>query len=102
MIRRPPRSTLFPYTTLFRSMGAIALQNRESVSVVVLVAVVERHDDRPRRHVAFAVKKPDEPVEGNDVIVAGEERGPARGISVGGGGRGVPGGGKGRGGGPRW
>src|SRR3712207_8291419 len=23
MIRRPPRSTLFPYTTLFRSMGAV-------------------------------------------------------------------------------
>src|SRR2546427_10973277 len=23
MIRRPPRSTLFPYTTLFRSTGAI-------------------------------------------------------------------------------
>src|SRR3712207_7710457 len=25
MIRRPPRSTLFPYTTLFRSYGAIWL-----------------------------------------------------------------------------
>src|SRR3712207_8857481 len=25
MIRRPPRSTLFPYTTLFRSRGAIHL-----------------------------------------------------------------------------
>src|SRR2546425_5791941 len=25
MIRRPPRSTLFPYTTLFRSRGTIAL-----------------------------------------------------------------------------
>src|SRR3989441_9327131 len=25
MIRRPPRSTLFPYTTLFRSDGAAAL-----------------------------------------------------------------------------
>src|SRR2546422_3069848 len=25
MIRRPPRSTLFPYTTLFRSPGAKAL-----------------------------------------------------------------------------
>src|SRR6516225_7051036 len=25
MIRRPPRSTLFPYTTLFRSMGATHL-----------------------------------------------------------------------------
>src|SRR5687768_17783703 len=24
MIRRPPRSTLFPYTTLFRSLGGIA------------------------------------------------------------------------------
>src|SRR2546430_12524265 len=25
MIRRPPRSTLFPYTTLFRSDGSISL-----------------------------------------------------------------------------
>src|SRR3712207_2308804 len=25
MIRRPPRSTLFPYTTLFRSIGAILI-----------------------------------------------------------------------------
>src|SRR2546430_13597229 len=25
MIRRPPRSTLFPYTTLFRSLAALAL-----------------------------------------------------------------------------
>src|SRR5260221_14722973 len=24
MIRRPPRSTLFPYTTLFRSVGIVA------------------------------------------------------------------------------
>src|SRR2546427_9870085 len=27
MIRRPPRSTLFPYTTLFRSLGRGALQD---------------------------------------------------------------------------
>src|SRR3712207_8503970 len=27
MIRRPPRSTLFPYTTLFRSYGASALRD---------------------------------------------------------------------------
>src|SRR5260221_1666066 len=26
MIRRPPRSTLFPYTTLFRSSGSVALR----------------------------------------------------------------------------
>src|SRR3712207_8592223 len=28
MIRRPPRSTLFPYTTLFRSPGATTLTDR--------------------------------------------------------------------------
>src|SRR3712207_7663627 len=28
MIRRPPRSTLFPYTTLFRSMHNFNLQRR--------------------------------------------------------------------------
>src|SRR3712207_7648271 len=28
MIRRPPRSTLFPYTTLFRSKGKLIVSNR--------------------------------------------------------------------------
>src|SRR5258708_13948632 len=28
MIRRPPRSTLFPYTTLFRSIVEVALDQR--------------------------------------------------------------------------
>src|SRR2546425_8833274 len=28
MIRRPPRSTLFPYTTLFRSLAAIGGENQ--------------------------------------------------------------------------
>src|SRR5438552_5921452 len=33
MIRRPPRSTLFPYTTLFRSCGPLArVARRESLS----------------------------------------------------------------------
>ena len=26
MIRRPPRSTLFPYTTLFRSQAAVVVE----------------------------------------------------------------------------
>src|SRR3712207_6996658 len=29
MIRRPPRSTLFPYTTLFRSNAVVAMNVRE-------------------------------------------------------------------------
>src|SRR5688572_32460832 len=33
MIRRPPRSTLFPYTTLFRSSGLVQLDNGEQVHI---------------------------------------------------------------------
>src|SRR3989442_9735441 len=41
MIRRPPRSTLFPYTTLFRSLGrAVNGQVHERRSGLELVAVV--------------------------------------------------------------
>src|SRR2546425_288020 len=37
MIRRPPRSTLFPYTTLFRSLGAADLPaGRDAVLTVAL------------------------------------------------------------------
>src|SRR2546427_2694370 len=32
MIRRPPRSTLFPYTTLFRSVGAVHPDPRPGVT----------------------------------------------------------------------
>src|SRR3712207_8273846 len=34
MIRRPPRSTLFPYTTLFRSLEALALDRVNRVEAV--------------------------------------------------------------------
>src|SRR5256885_11349140 len=44
MIRRPPRSTLFPYTTLFRSLPGEELEGRIVVDVAILyqaaVAVV--------------------------------------------------------------
>src|SRR3712207_8412235 len=33
MIRRPPRSTLFPYTTLFRSLTAVDAVGRASSTV---------------------------------------------------------------------
>src|SRR2546426_7575003 len=42
MIRRPPRSTLFPYTTLFRSLGAAGgtLLVRQSLVLPLVVSGV--------------------------------------------------------------
>src|SRR2546426_263644 len=47
MIRRPPRSTLFPYTTLFRSR-AEELPVGRSRLVVALLAVIHAGDVQPR------------------------------------------------------
>src|SRR3712207_7381915 len=41
MIRRPPRSTLFPYTTLFRSLGALGPRLGEAG----IPAVLAMHGD---------------------------------------------------------
>src|SRR2546423_10325919 len=48
MIRRPPRSTLFPYTTLFRSREAAFLVVRQRGGMVE-GAGVEPHARRPER-----------------------------------------------------
>src|SRR3712207_9580415 len=64
MIRRPPRSTLFPYTTLFRSclMGHALMENRNGLIVgavatrasghaerLAALHLIEPHADRPNR-----------------------------------------------------
>src|SRR5688572_33305656 len=48
MIRRPPRSTLFPYTTLFRSSTAdiLYLPSREGGAVAVHPSVLDRKSTR--------------------------------------------------------
>src|SRR2546430_13596962 len=52
MIRRPPRSTLFPYTTLFRSRFEAKANNllqvlfdRDAISVFAALRIVFRTDD---------------------------------------------------------
>src|SRR2546430_13433558 len=42
MIRPPPRSTLFPYTTLFRSRATARMTNRKSTYLVRLQCGHER------------------------------------------------------------
>src|SRR3989442_9743717 len=41
MIRRPPRSTLFPYTTLFRSEARLTLRDRRLAVLAARQDVVE-------------------------------------------------------------
>src|SRR2546430_13131694 len=52
MIRRPPRSTLFPYTTLFRSLPRGALRRREHGLLVLVLrrAPTGMEVDRSEEH----------------------------------------------------
>src|SRR3712207_7228671 len=47
MIRRPPRSTLFPYTTLFRSLGLAELVGGQGDADVVVGAGHGLGEERP-------------------------------------------------------
>src|SRR2546421_1282709 len=52
MIRRPPRSTLFPYTTLFRSIAAMDLFTVPTITFGALYCFfVISHDRRRILHV---------------------------------------------------
>src|SRR2546430_11247156 len=48
MIRRPPRSTLFPYTTLFRSIvGSVLAAERDAVQVAAELS--DRYEEIDRK-----------------------------------------------------
>src|SRR5256885_11811840 len=52
MIRRPPRSTLFPYTTLFRSVLRAALQHAQAIGRPALIEATSNqvNQDRSEEH----------------------------------------------------
>src|SRR2546425_5314597 len=62
MIRRPPRSTLFPYTTLFRSRDATILHERELQSVaageIAHAVAGQRAAGRPRLRQLLCLQRP--------------------------------------------
>src|SRR5256885_13107577 len=85
MIRRPPRSTLFPYTTLFRSEAVIRPEILESSAaplaesgVVAEPQVARRRTDRKSTrlnsshlviaHAVFCLKKKNETGVGNRAV----------------------------------
>src|SRR5687768_18189883 len=53
MIRRPPRSTLFPYTTLFRS-GSVERERRGRSEIGTGGAPLDFEDEIDQRRVAYA------------------------------------------------
>src|SRR5688572_31369206 len=55
MIRRPPRSTLFPYTTLFRSWVRPAVRDRAAATPH---PHADGAPDRAPRHAPAAVRRP--------------------------------------------
>src|ERR1035441_6089417 len=79
MIRRPARSTLFPYTTLFRSVCAAHLAQRDVQTRRHRAGLLQHscHDERDYRGVEHAVVRGD-PIE-RKVL---HRRGAARGIPV--------------------
>src|SRR2546425_10215032 len=83
MIRRPPRSTLFPYTTLFRSRRALVQElvreddarEAEDVDRIADLAVALRERDRRVDPVPHAEERQVAPrVRERAVVVVEEER----------------------------
>src|SRR3989454_6931887 len=80
MIRRPPRSTLFPYTTLFRSaLGALNGEEKWEKKIVELMAAVDQKVPLPVREVEKPFAMPIEDIfsiSGRGTVVTGRvERG---------------------------
>src|SRR3989441_9429701 len=65
MIRRPPRSTLFPYTTLSRSVPLCNQRQRGEVAPVVVIETLTR----PFRRCARVAVEPVEVEEAGDAVL---------------------------------
>src|SRR2546426_4368653 len=108
MIRRPPRSTLFPYTTLFRSLAEI--DGVEGLKNVIVIVASNRQDlidpailrpgrldvkikiDRPDRQAGTDIMAkyltPDVPIHQRELTPHGGGGSPGGGRPIAGGGRG--------------
>src|SRR3712207_9094613 len=60
MIRRPPRSTLFPYTTRFRSVDLVVGHELHAAHVAARLGAVDHHpvERRALRHVGEVRHRP--------------------------------------------
>src|SRR2546428_1565659 len=73
MIRRPPRSTLFPYTTLFRSFFGALTDLRHGVSVPPQVEICVSQPRSAGRKARVQLERPGELFDGARVVARSEE-----------------------------
>src|SRR5687767_15767293 len=55
MSPRPPSSTLFPYTTLFRSVFAVLVFYVLTIAAIFVLRRTRRHADRPYRALGYPI-----------------------------------------------
>src|SRR2546427_10425484 len=79
MIRRPPRSTLFPYTTLFRSVGAIEGFERLGVESIYHLPIAVGNGWVAAAHGRLPVPAPATAILLEGLEVAGGSGGPIEG-----------------------
>src|SRR3712207_8667784 len=63
MIRRPPRSTLFPYTTLFRSVGEPAARRQRRAGELAHPQRAAGRLGEPHEDLVVGVREPRLPLE---------------------------------------
>src|SRR3712207_9091030 len=84
MIRRPPRSTLFPYTTLFRSpvLDRLLLAQQRAVRVARDGALAEHVEgtlgDAQPAHAVVDAARPETVLRDQEALAAGAEQGVLR------------------------
>jgi len=71
MIRRPPRSTLFPYTTLFRSAGDVSGLDRRFMTEALALAEDARGRSAPNPNVGCVIVSPGGKVIGRGATAPG-------------------------------
>src|SRR3712207_7246824 len=70
MIRRPPRSTLFPYTTLFRSQQEVIEQLRNGVETLLSAPSIRLVKGKAHFIDAHTVATDEETFEAKHIIIA--------------------------------
>src|SRR5258705_5394623 len=84
MIRRPPRSTLFPYTTLFRSIGKglkLAIYDRE-VELAHLFGANKQYIETEIPHISSLMKSDlNEVIDPSEVVIIGKHQDEFRALS---------------------